>query len=275
MSASATTVQTSGRVTAAFADATAGERRYVGRQANLRRELESEGFVTVPDAVDEDRRSALLRWLEPEKLSKAVRHRSGLVFAARHLLVTIPQLGSELTLAGVDSLATTLLGSSAFPIDAAYFDKQPDANWTVPAHQDRVFPVLLDRERKHRVTDGIVVAEPSPTTLARLLALRIHFDPTDPEAGALFVLPGSHASGIVGSDVSAQPLASFVPCVAAAGDVLAMRPLLLHRSPPAKRTGTRRVLHVVYATKQPDDGLRWRVSAQQTVEDSQPHLVST
>jgi hypothetical protein len=247
----------------------------VGARPNLRQELESQGFTTVADAVDEADRARLSRLLEVENLPRGARHPSGPVFAARHLLIKIPELGFELTAAGVDSLAAELLGSGAFPIDAAFFDKQPDANWTVPVHQDRVFPVVLDRDRKHRVADGVVVAEPSATTLARLLALRIHFDPTDPAAGALFVLPGSHAAGIVESDAPPEPLASFVACVAGAGDVLAMRPLLLHRSPPSKRSGRRRVLHVVYATDQPDDGLRWRASAQQAVAAEQRHIGQT
>jgi hypothetical protein len=232
----------------------------------VQRELESQGFVIVANAVDEAQRAQLLCLLEPENLQRPARHPSGLVFAARHLLTTIPELGFVLNAIGVDALATRFLGPGAFPIDAAYFDKQRAANWAVPVHQDRVFPVLLDRDRKHRVADGVVVAEPSQTTLARLLALRIHFDPIHPEAGALFVLPGSHASGIVGmASIPAQPLASFVPCVAGAGDILAMRPLLLHRSPSSMHAGHRRVLHVVYATEQPDDGLRWRGSAQQSV----------
>jgi hypothetical protein len=239
----------------------------LGGRPNVRCELESQGFVTVIDAVDEHRRAQLLHLLEPENFQRATRHPSGVVFAARHLLITIPELSSVLNAIGLNSLAAQFLGPGAFPIDASYFDKQPTANWTVPAHQDRVLPVLLDRDRKHRVKDGVVLAEPSQTTLAGLLALRIHFDPIDADAGALFVLPGSHASGIVKSQaISTQPLASFVPCAAAAGDVLVMRQLLLHRSPPSKHNGQRRVLHIVYATEQPEDGLRWRASAQQAVE---------
>jgi hypothetical protein len=76
------------------------------------------------------------------------------------------------------------------------------------------------------------------------------------------VLPGSHATGVLRPDqIQALPLASFVSCAAQAGDILLMRPLLLHRSPASKRGGQRRVLHTVYATDQPDDGVRWLVSA--------------
>jgi hypothetical protein len=238
----------------------------LGGRLNVRRDLDQHGFDIVPDAVPEASRERLLRLLEPSRLPRSATHPSGLVFAARHLLESIPELGPELKAAGLGVLAATYLGPDAFPIDAAFFDKQAAANWTVPVHQDRVLPVHVDDGRRHRVTSGIAVAEPSPSTLARLLALRIHFDVTDAETGALHVLPGSHVRGVLtDEEVRAVPLSSFVPCSAAVGDVLLMRPLLLHRSPPSLRDGQRRVLHVVYATNQPDGGLRWRASAQKAV----------
>jgi ectoine hydroxylase-related dioxygenase (phytanoyl-CoA dioxygenase family) len=201
--------------------------------------------------------------LDPERLQGAAKHRSGIVYGARHLLATVAELGPELSACGVDALASTFLGRDAFPIDAAYFDKQSAANWTVPIHQDRVFPVAPDVVRKHRTMNGIAVSEPSAAALAGLLAVRIHFDPTDGETGALFVLPGSHRGGLLTPEqIRAIPLSSFEPCPADVGDAIVMRPLLLHRSPPSKGAGRRRVLHVVYATEQPDSDLRWRAHAQ-------------
>jgi len=46
------------------------------------------------------------------------------------------------------------------------------------------------------------------------------------------------------------PLERYIACRAAPGDVLILRPLLLHRSSPSRGEGRRRVLHVVYATKE-------------------------
>jgi hypothetical protein len=42
-----------------------------------------------------------------------------------------------------------------------------------------------------------------------------------------------------------------VPCTADVGDVLILRPLLLHRSSPSQGAGQRRVLHVVYGAQEP------------------------
>jgi hypothetical protein len=223
------------------------------------RELEANGFAIVPGAVGEAARQRLLSLLRPARLENAVRHRSGVVFACRHLLVHLPELAVELRRCGVNSLASQFIGKEAFPIDAVYFDKQSAANWAVPVHQDRVLPVATRSGDRHKTIRGVAVAEPSPATLTRLLALRIHFDPTDGENGALFVRPGSHTAGVLAPEhVQAAALTEFEPCLASAGDVLLMRPLLLHRSPPSRGEGQRRVLHVVYAAEQADNDLQWR-----------------
>ena len=106
------------------------------------------------------------------------------------------------------------------------------------------------------------VPNPILTPLANLLALRLHFDASDANTGALCVVPASHSNKVLSSaQVRAIPLQRNVPCPGVPGDVLAMRPLLLHRSSPTNAHAPRRVLHVVYATSAPRGGMRWRPSA--------------
>ena len=146
-------------------------------------------------------------------------------------------------------MATAALGERAVPIDATFFDKHARANWTVPGHQDRIIAIAGATERKHRIRDGIAYAELDAQTLAGLIALRIHFDVADGDTGALCVVPGSHRNGVMtNGQIREIPVERYVPCTAAAGDVLVLRPLLLHRSAPSRGDGQRRVLHVVYAT---------------------------
>jgi len=200
-------------------------------------------------------------------IAGSVHHRSGGPFAARGLLWKVEPLAALLESCGLTALASLFLGHRAFPIDAIYFDKHARANWTVPAHQDRIFPVGDDSFRKGRIRDGVAYAEPDPGTLASLLALRVHFDETHTDTGCLHVVPASHLNGVLTTaQIREIPLQRYIPCPAAPGDVLAIRPLLLHRSPPSnKGEGQRRVLHVVYATRDPADGIQWRRSAQQGV----------
>jgi hypothetical protein len=217
----------------------------------LSAELETAGFTLARNSVNAESRDLLLRLTTPAVGSGAVHHRDGGAFAARGLLRKLSELGRLLEACGIDALASAVLGDRAVPLDATFFDKHAHANWTVPGHQDRIVAVASTTARKHRLRDGIAYAELDAKTLARLVALRIHFDPTDGETGALCVVPGSHLDGVMPSgQISNVPLDQYVPCAAGAGDVLILRPLLLHRSSPSRGEGQRRVLHVVYGTQE-------------------------
>jgi ectoine hydroxylase-related dioxygenase (phytanoyl-CoA dioxygenase family) len=107
--------------------------------------------------------------------------------------------------------------------------------------------------------NGIGYAEPTVETLEKLVALRVHFDDVDAEGGALGVVAGSHRRGVLRvAAIRDIPLSEYRPCIAERGDVLVMRPLILHRSGRHLGDAHRRVLHVVYATEQPPEPLRWR-----------------
>lgn len=214
-------------------------------------EFETAGFTLARGVVNAESRELLLRLTTPVLGAGAVHHRGGDTFAARGLLSKVSELRQLLEACGIDALASTVLGGRAVPLDAIFFDKHARANWTVPGHQDRIVAVAATTARKHRIRDGIAHAELDAKTLAGLVALRIHFDPTDAETGALCVVPRSHLDGVMPSrQISNVPLGHYVPCAARAGDVLILRPLLLHRSSPSRGDGQRRVLHVVYGSQE-------------------------
>jgi hypothetical protein len=221
-------------------------------------ELEVVGFTSAQRRISPGVRENLLHVLST-CVDGTVRSRSGGVFAARGVLWTTAELRPALRDGGFDALASDALGHPAFPIDALFFDKHPDANWCVPAHQDRLMPVADTHTHRTHQRNGLTYAEPDPLTLSALLALRLHFDRTTSETGALCILPESQHHGILSSaDILSKPIDGFTTCTAEAGDVLLMRPLALHRSSRATVAARRRVLHVVYATGQPKNGLRWR-----------------
>jgi len=81
--------------------------------------------------------------------------------------------------------------------------------------------------------------------------------------GALAVLPGSHTHGRwAASELAALRAEQFTVVPARRGDVLLLRPLLVHRSSPAVVAERRRVLHVVYAREHPSP-VQWRVPARE------------
>ncbi|MEM1371441.1 MAG: phytanoyl-CoA dioxygenase family protein [Pseudomonadota bacterium] len=140
---------------------------------------------------------------------------------------------------------------------AAVLDKTPEANWFVPWHQDRCRPWLasgdlpLPREarqyglRKQGVGLTQQIELP-PDYLARMVTLRIHLDTCGSDDGPLEVVRGSHRKGVLDQKQIAAVVADEAThlCLAERGDILAMRPLVVHRSQRARIPRTRRVLHL-------------------------------
>lgn len=139
--------------------------------------------------------------------------------------------------AGLTALASRLLGGRARAVRHLAFDKSDSANWFVPWHQDRS-------------ADG---RERSTGELERMVALRVHLDDCDADNGPLEVLAGSHALGRLDAARIAALVRDGRPlvCLAARGDVVAMRPLAVHRSQRAVTARHRRVLHIEYIAGEP------------------------
>jgi hypothetical protein len=81
-----------------------------------------------------------------------------------------------------------------------------------------------------------------------------------PETAILLAdVPGSHLGGkLRGAQISAIPAERYTICAAAAGDVLLLKPLIVHRSSPADVPAHRRALHVVDAAAHPGAAVRWK-----------------
>ena len=129
-------------------------------------------------------------------------------------------------------LACRLLQADARLSRMQAFDKSPSTNWFVPWHQDRA---VDGREREVAM-------------LERTVALRIHLDDCDETNGPLEVVPGSHVQGRLDAAAIATVAADTpsLVCLAARGDIVAMRPLLVHRSQRAQRPAARRVVHIEF-----------------------------
>ena len=159
------------------------------------------------------------------------------------------------------------LREGAPAVQAIAFNKTPGANWKVAWHQDRQFP-FSERVEAEGCTgwsrkDGTDYAEPPRSVLEGLLAVRLHLDPCGPENGPLRVLPGSHREGVL-DDASThhrQQEAAEETLCAELGDVILMRPLLLHASSASSRPVNRRVLHFVFAEAPLPAPARWQTEA--------------
>src|SRR5262249_2283791 len=126
------------------------------------------------------------------------------------------------------------------PIKAILFDKTEGVNWSLVWHQDNVIsvterPANTDEFRGFEAWSekvGIPHVRPPVEILESILAARIHIDDCPADNGALKVIPGSHAHGRLSDDEinKWKSCETAVICPARKGDVLFMRPLLLHSS---------------------------------------------
>jgi ectoine hydroxylase-related dioxygenase (phytanoyl-CoA dioxygenase family) len=151
------------------------------------------------------------------------------------------------------ALAAAFIGEQPIPFRATLFDKSAVSNWLVAWHQDTALPV---RQRIDEATwgpwsmkGGVLYAIAPASALATIVALRVHLDDSKQTNGPLRILPGTHASGLLGHDEIQRMAAAITPvtCVASAGGVVVMRPLVVHASSKASDDEPRRILHIEYA----------------------------
>lgn len=188
----------------------------------------------------------------------ALRNRAG-VFGARNVLEVAPAAAEAWKRPLLIALLKEVLGNDVGLVRGLYFDKPPARSWSLPWHQDLTIAVVEHggpsrHFAKPTIKAGVPHVEASAEILQQMLTLRIHLDDVTDENGPLEVLPGTHRA--VGASSTEPP----TKILAGAGDVLAMRPLLLHASGPSQpgTTRHRRILHLEFAGRRElPDGYQW------------------
>ncbi len=227
--------------------------------------FEKMGYLLVQNVLDPDKILFLKDFFAQADMARA--ERDGSTYGARNLL----DLGKIKEVAASPILAAhllPLLGSGFLAVRGIFFDKTEGANWPVLWHQDLSLAVKercdLPGWTGWSIKRGILHVQAPTHILARMVTIRIHLDDCPAENGALRVIPGSHARGLLSRDAirSATQADAEETIPAAAGDVLFMRPLILHASSSASNPSHRRVLHLEFA---PSDllprGITWAYAA--------------
>lgn len=156
-----------------------------------------------------------------------------------------------------------LLPDDLSPVRSILFDKTVDENWPVAWHQDLSIAVQSRNEtpgyQAWSTKDGVMHVQPPVHLLEEMITVRINLDTTPLENGPLQVISGSHRYGkIPASELPIHVKGEPVICKCEAGDILLMKPLILHASKRATKPGHRRVIHIEYARKSDlNAGLSW------------------
>ncbi len=203
-------------------------------------ELERRGYAMVPTGVSAEDRAEL-------RASIFCPGEAGVRCLLDHPVVARVALALRAQLVSLGYLP-----AKALSIQAIAFDKTAFTNWKVAWHQDLMFPLARPAvDPAYTLAcrkDGVYFARPPRPVLEALLAVRLHLDDCDEANGPLRVVPGSHLGGIVPPAAFAGKVEELgtKTCLAAEGEALLLRPLLLHASSRAFEPRHRRVLHLVY-----------------------------
>lgn len=221
--------------------------------------VERDGFVVAPGAVSGESLERLRDAFESGAQQEEARRRGG---DRVSLSLLDPEIRAMIE--GIAaSLARLVLDGEPVLTRAVLFDKTPVSNWLVTWHQDTTIAVheRIDAPGfgPWSVKEGVPHVRPPASVLESMVTLRIHLDDCPIENGPLKVIPESHRRGILGDDDVAELVASTqqTECPCDAGDVLLMRPLVVHSSSKSARPARRRVLHVECAGAPLPVGLRW------------------
>jgi hypothetical protein len=150
-------------------------------------------------------------------------------------------------------------------VQCTYFEKSADRNWLVPIHQDLSIPVAARVDepslRGWSEKEGALFVQAPVNVLEQLVAVRLHLDECGRDDGALKVVAGSHKRGVMTNDeaIAARTVGAEQVCLADEGDVLVLRPLILHASSKGKGDSRRRVLHFVFGPRRLPLGLEWKI----------------
>lgn len=223
--------------------------------ANWRQQISSEGFAVIPGVFSAKELDELIAGLDAvmshhESPEGPIRDRTGTVYAGRNLLSLFEPARTLWCRSPLLELLTEMLGSNVGLVRGLYFDKPPERTWSLPWHKDmtlavRDHAVVSPAFSKPTMKASVPHVEGSVEVLEAMLTLRIHLDEMTLENGPLQVLPGSHLTG----KSPAVPDESAQTILTQQGDVLAIRPLVAHRSISSLpgTTRHRRVLHLEFS----------------------------
>ncbi|MFZ6778417.1 phytanoyl-CoA dioxygenase family protein [Undibacterium sp. Ji83W] len=221
--------------------------------------LASQGFVILPGFLDEKELAQLRQACQPIADQ----------YGVRQVLQGYPSIRQALNWNKLYALlqAADMMESQA--VRSIFFNKNADHNWLVSWHQDMTICVNQKTElagySKWTCKKNVHYVEPPAEVLEAMLTCRIALDDAGAENAALKVIAGSHNSGKL-DETQIQNISktsAHNTCVMRAGDILLMKPLLLHASDKARIATQRRVLHLEFSANTLPPPLDWAETSDQ------------
>ncbi|MBI3730977.1 MAG: phytanoyl-CoA dioxygenase family protein [Burkholderiales bacterium] len=215
--------------------------------------LASQGFVILPGVLDAKELVQLREACQPIADQ----------YGVRQVLQSYPSIRQALNWDKLHKLLQAADMVDAQTVRSIFFNKNADHNWLVSWHQDMTIcvnqKIELGGYGKWTYKKGVHYTEPPAAILEAMLTCRIALDDAGTENAALKVIAGSHNSGKL-DETQIQNISktsAHNTCVMRAGDILLMKPLLLHASDKARLATQRRVLHLEFSANTLPSPLDW------------------
>ena len=227
---------------------------------HLLSQIEQDGYAVVQGVLGHEQIAVLSDFIHPLlKLNSPA--------GVRNLAYRLPAVRVLAESNRVRALIEPILGKEAKLVRSVLFNKDQDTNWQVAWHQDLAIAVQSRDEvtgfTSWSVKEGITHVQPPTAILEKMLTVRLHLDAADENNGGLWVSPGSHRLGRIPAGEAAAVAARHgkILCSVQPGDVLMLRPLLLHASRKAVLENPRRVIHLEFAGVALPKSLAWHDAA--------------
>ncbi len=222
----------------------------------LQQAIELQGFAILPAAFSPERVACLISDLDRAVPSAgpSVLESRGHVYGVRNLTDVWPPALAVAHEPTLRDAISSMLGQRFGLVRSIFFDKTPGRTWSLPWHRDMTIAVRKGNAngdfRRPTVKAGIPHLEAPAWLLRQMVTARVALDDVTDENGPLLVIPGSHRDTEIDDLPSARDLATEAhPIHVRPGDVLLIRPLVVHRSGPSRATTRRhrRTLHFEFA----------------------------
>ena len=134
-------------------------------------------------------------------------------------------------------------------VQAIFFNKTSENNWSLQMHSDTVFPIKGEGTwQAAGVKEGLPYVHVPREDASRFVAVRLSLDSA--AEGDLSVEPGSHWP-----NPEAERASVVVPV--SQGAALVLNPSIRHGSSKLQASSARRVVHIVYAPRTLPDSYSW------------------
>lgn len=184
-------------------------------------------------------------------------------YGIRNAEKIFPSVLNVVTHAELVNEARKILGKEPQIVRVIFFDKTPDKNWLVTWHQDKTVSLNDKKEIEGwgpwTLKDNTHHVQPPLNVLNQMITFRVHLDPAGDDNGCLKVIPYSHEFGILKQKEIDELVknSEHVFCEVKAGDVVVMRPHILHSSSKSIIPEHRRVVHIEFSSYELPKEIKW------------------